>query len=118
MTHTREDSPVLRANRAKAEKTGQRVEDLRDDGRWHDITDAGSAGGGKDGQRRPRAISDAEYARRYRQTFTEMLPKAANHLDTLPHPYGKLECTCQWCDNDNPCREECIDACSVHGSTD
>lgn len=55
---------------AQARATGKRVMDLRDDGKWHDITAPGSAANaGKGDGHRPRQISDEEYTERYCLAF-------------------------------------------------
>lgn len=62
--YTPEDNPNLRRFR----REGKQVLDLRDDGKWHDISKPGSAAG-KGDSRRPSGISREEYERRWNQTF-------------------------------------------------
>ncbi len=59
---TPESSPDLQ----KARRSGKRVMDLRDDGKWHDISESGA---GKGDKRRSGAISTDEYAERFERTF-------------------------------------------------
>lgn len=58
---TPESSPTLQ----KARREGKRVTDLRDDGKWHDISTAA----GKGDDRRPPSVSKGEFERRWEKTF-------------------------------------------------
>lgn len=65
-THTAENDPNLRRNRQIARQTGGKVLDLRDDAKWHDVTDGNA---GKGDSRRGTDISHEEYCRRWKKAF-------------------------------------------------
>lgn len=63
--HTSDNNPTVQKARAQ----GKRVLDLRDDGKWHDMSVPKSSGAGKGPDRRPQSVSDEEFARRWAKTF-------------------------------------------------